>query len=108
MDEREEVIFMLYHLGLSQREIVLALSTYGYILSERHLRRILSKLALRRRSYSDMTDVVRFIQNEMNVSGSLHGYRWMHQKCIREGLNVRQRDVQLLLKFIDPIGVELR
>lgn len=108
MDEREQLVTVLFHLGLSQKDIVIALSTFGYIVSGRHLRRILSSLALRRRSYSDIADVIMFIEEEMKSSGSLHGYRWMHQKCQEAGFCVRRRDVEVILKHLDPIGTELR
>lgn len=109
MEDRNELIYTLYQLGLSQKDILIALATYGYILSERHLRRILASLSLwRRRGYSDLADVVRFIQKELNTSGCLHGYKWMYQKCQQEGLTVRRADIQTILRHLDPEGTEFR
>jgi hypothetical protein len=109
MEERSELIQSLYHLGLSHKDILVALSVHGYILSERHLRRILASLSLwRRRGYSDLADVVRFVQAELNASGCLHGYRWMYQKCLQAGLRVRRDDIRIILTHLDPEGSAFR
>lgn len=61
-----------------------------------------------RRKYSDLADIVLFIQNQLRGSGALHGYRMMHSKCIEFGLSVRKEDVRLILKELDPVGVNNR
>nr|XP_022340813.1 uncharacterized protein LOC111135234 isoform X2 [Crassostrea virginica] len=38
----------------------------------------------------------------------MHGYRWMHLKCLERGLVVDQDTVLGLLHIIDPEGVEYR
>ena len=55
-----------------------------------------------------MADVVQFIQNQLQGSGQLHGYRMIYAKCQQSGLRVRKEDVRLILKVMDPEGVELR
>ena len=53
-------------------------------------------------------EVAEFIQAQILGSGRLHGYRWMHLKCIQNGLRVDRETVRLLLLLLDPIGVATR
>ena len=50
----------------------------------------------------------RFIRDQLSKSGEMHGYRWMHMKCIQHGIVVSQDTVRLLLQLLDPIGVDQR
>ncbi len=108
MEERNELVSIFFTLGMSQPDILKALASYGYIVSQRHLRRILASSSLfRKKGYSDIADVIHFIQDILSVSG-LHGYRWMCKKGIESGLKVRCDDVQQILKILDPEGTEFR
>ena len=52
---------------------------HGVLLALRHLKRLLRELGLfRRKNYRDIRDVVDFIHEQIQTSGKLHGYRWMH------------------------------
>lgn len=62
----------------------------------------------RRSNYSDVDEVAVFIQREIAGSGQLHGYRWMHLKCLQAGYCVPQGTIRRLLLIIDPVGVQLR
>ena len=62
----------------------------------------------RRKHISNIEDVIRFIQDQLDKSGQMHGYRWMHFKCIQNGLTVSQDAVRLLLQILDPAGVAQR
>lgn len=62
----------------------------------------------RRRNFSDLLDVTRFIVNELESSGRKHGYRWMHLKCIQSGYNVTRDNVYMLLKILYSDGVKSR
>ncbi len=96
-----DLIRTFFDLGMQQSDILHSLAHYGYVLSHRHLRRILKKLQLsRRHGYSDISNVVTFINNELQSSGMLHGYRWMFHKCQNKGLKV----VRLILYALDPGG----
>jgi hypothetical protein len=109
MDEREHLVAIYFDIGMSQLEILAALATHGYIISLRHLKRILSSMSLtRRKHYTDIAEVVTFIQKELSGSGKLHGYRWMWQKCVDNGINVRRNDVQHILSILDPEGTQFR
>lgn len=55
-----------------------------------------------------MLEVALFLHDQFNQYGMLHGYRFMHLKCIQAGLVVTQSTVRALLKILDPQGVQLR
>lgn len=106
LGQRDEFIGLYFMLGLSYKDILATLaSENGIIISLRHLKRILQgKNLYRRKSYSDIADVVSFIANQLENSGQLHGYRWMHAKCFVHNMNVRKEDVRLILSAIDAVG----
>ncbi|KAL3831998.1 hypothetical protein ACJMK2_005664 [Sinanodonta woodiana] len=107
---RIELIKFYFKLGLLYKDITTVLSVkHGITISERHLRRILNINGLsRHKDYSDVANVLLFISNELNHSGQLHGYRWMHAKCLANGLRVRKEDVRLILSALDPNGCQAR
>lgn len=72
------------------------------------LKRILKKNGLFRRHFDSSTETLQFIREELQGSGSLHGYRWMFTKCKERGLRVRKEDVRLILSTLDPEGTTLR
>ena len=44
------------------------------------IKRILRSLGLaRRNNYSEIGDVIEYVQGQIKKSGMLHGYRWMYQ-----------------------------
>lgn len=106
----EGLIGLYFSLGLQQIEIISCLSlNHGINLSDRHLRRILKKMNLyRRKSYTDILTVARFIEENVANHNQLHGYKWIHLKCLQNNLVVNQEVVRVLLKLIDPEGVEIR
>ena len=110
MGSRAELIQFYFGLGLTHKEIVLCLGfRHNVQISERHLRRLLRIMGLyRRKELSDILDVAVYVDQELSKSGQLHGYRWMHLKCIQNGFVVNQETVRLLIKMFDPVGVELR
>ena len=70
---------------------------------------MLRRLNLRRRkNSSDVVDVALFILEELECTGQLHGYRWMHLKCKQAGFNIPRDMVYELLKLLDPEGVSQR
>ena len=78
-------------------------------ISVRHLKRLLSFYGLyRRKNYSNLQWVMEFIAMELEASGQMHGSRWLHVKCRKNGLNVTREVVRLILKMLDPEGVEIR
>ncbi|KAJ7381392.1 hypothetical protein OS493_001526 [Desmophyllum pertusum] len=108
---REEIIQNCFNLGLTASEIALFLvSVHGICISLRHLKRILRRLGCtRRRRPSDLDEVVEAVEAELRGSGSLLGYRAMHQRLINQhGLVTTREVVRHVLKIFDPEGVEHR
>ncbi|KAL3977653.1 SLAM family member 8 [Sarotherodon galilaeus] len=106
----ERFIDFYFELGLNYKDIKTVLcSRHSFHISERHLKRVLSTRGhTRHKAYSDLAVLVEFIDNQLQYSGQLHGYRWMYTKCREHGLRVRKEDVCLVLKELDPRGVALR
>lgn len=105
LQDRNELISLLHSLDLRQDDILHCLALAGNIISKRHLKRILSNLGLfHRKHYTNTDDVILFIQQQMQESGMLHGYRWMFQKCKENGLHVRKEHVRLIQQALDPEG----
>ncbi|CAC5365301.1 unnamed protein product [Mytilus coruscus] len=66
-------------------------------------KRLLASFGLyRRKNYSDLLDVAMFIYEQVQESGQLNGYRWMHLKCLHSGLTVRKETVRLLMLALNP------
>ena len=109
--ERDDLIERYFRLGLQHWEILAFLMLqHGIQLSLRQLKRILSRRGLRRRNNtSDMEDVLKAIETELNGSASIVGYRGMWQRLINEyNLVIDKETVRRILKIVDPAGVELR
>ena len=81
--------------------------THGYIVSERTLKRVLQRLGLTRR-YVDLLEAACFVENEISSSGNGNGYRWMHAKCVQQGISISREKTEILLQILDPEGVSLR
>ena len=109
LTDRDLLIKMYFDLGMTYKDMLFVLAQqHNIIISERHLKRLLVSINLHRRKYNNLADVVCFIQHELQGSGQLHGYRMMYAKCQQSGIRVRKEDVRLILKVMDPEGVELR
>ncbi|KAI2661103.1 Testis-specific Y-encoded protein 1 [Labeo rohita] len=68
---------------MSYKDVVRSLALkHGYVISERHLKHILKFNGLCRRKFAGLNEVLEFIIDQLNGPGRLHGYRWMHQKCL--------------------------
>jgi len=103
--DRDSLISSYFQEVLSYSNNVTVLrESHGIQFSLRHLHRILRSLTLRRRVYSDTRSVVDFVVNSVENSGRNHGYRFMRQRCVANGLSVRNHDVATILRICDPIG----
>ena len=82
--------YMLFFLiGMRHWKILTCLRMDGFQISMSTLRRRLKLLGLfRRKAQSDLREVAPFLQEQLNQYGMLHGYRFMHLKCIQAGLVV--------------------
>ncbi len=82
---------------------------HGVIISKTTLQRLCRKLNLfRRKNQTDIEEIASFVQSEMATSGRLQGYRWLHLRAIRRGYVVSQETMRMVIKEIDPEGVEHR
>ena len=78
--DRDTAVALYFRMGLNYREIMCALAANHRIiisLSSQHL--------FRRKYYTDVLDIARFVSDQPRESGGLHGYRWMHLKCRQAG-----------------------
>lgn len=106
----DELIVYYFSLGLTQIEISAFLcKEHGIDISNATLKRKLKSNGLyRRKHFSGVDDVSNYIRGEICKSGKLHGYKWMHLKCLQEGFTVKRETVREVLKELDPQGVEIR
>ncbi|KAF6736987.1 hypothetical protein FQA47_004449 [Oryzias melastigma] len=95
--DKLDLIKFYFNLGLAYKDILHILSRkHRIILSLRTLKRILKKNGLFRRIHFDsLEETVGFIKEQLQGSGALHGYRWMHSKCKENGLHTRKEDDEL-------------
>jgi len=95
---------------MTYKEIAVVLKVrVGFDVSERRIKRLVKMNRLRRRVYdedADATAVIEFIWSQLQRSGRMHGYRWMHR--VLAGYHVRRHFVQMICRVLDPAGVELR
>ena len=106
----DKLIKHYFGMGLSNGEIrACLLLQHRLTVSDRTIKRRLSNLRLfRRKHYSDELNIATFIQKQLEGAGCMHGYKWMHLKCLHNGLTVTQETVRLILSMLDPQGVEIR
>ena len=96
--ERDDIVHIYFTLGLNQSEILAAIANnHAIIISKRTLKRVLCKHGLfRKNNHSDILYVALFIMDNIaNICG-LHGYRWMHVKCIQSGIVLSRETVRLM------------
>ena len=110
METLDNLLKFYFSIGFNHQEILSFLALiHGIIISKSTLKRRFKNLKLfRRKHYSDLLDVALYIINEHESSGKLHGYRWMHLKCIQAGFNIPRDTVYHLLRILDQEGVKAR
>ncbi|KAJ8290576.1 hypothetical protein GJAV_G00014790 [Gymnothorax javanicus] len=106
--DRDRLINIFFHLGMTHKEILYSLASNGIILSRRHLIRILKAQRLCRRRYSALQEVIYFINQQLRGPGRHNCYRWMYGKCLGHGLLVQKEDARLILSQLDPVGTLAR
>ena len=111
---RERLIEHYFNLGLSYAEILCFIvavhGIHGIHICLRQLKRILQQLGIRRRGNSDsINEVIRNVESERRGSGRSAGYRAKHQcLMVKYGQIIDRESVRLILKALDPKGVEDR
>ena len=110
--DRDTSIEIYLSMGLNYTEILYFLIMYhGISLSMRQLKRILRSRGLARRNQqSPPNEIVDAVESELHMgSGSSIGYRLMHQRiCSSYGLAADRETVRLIMKTLDPDGVQRR
>ena len=107
--DRDTLISVYFNLGFTYNEIAAFLKKcHGIQLSVRQLKRVLKGLQ-RKRQKSLLQHVVNAVREELNGSGNLIGYLQMHRRImIDHGLVIDRDTVRIILKHLDPAGVEHR
>ena len=107
---RDNLITEYFHMGFNYSEIMNCLLLNHEIrISLRQLKRILARNSLGRRRFSSFDDIVAALEEELNGSGSIVGYRSMWQKLIVDHhLSVSKEFVRNALRIMDPEGIEIR
>lgn len=108
---RDDIIERYFHLGFQHQEILAFLTiTHGITISLRHLKRVLKRRCLRRRTgQTDLGQVISAIELELEGGGNGIGYRAMWQRLRNERRMVVSREtVRHALRIIDPEGVSQR
>ena len=108
--DRESLIKHYFFSNFSYSEIIYFLSLHGITISKRHLHRMLRYYNLSRRTNkSPINRVIESIYNELSSGpNSNFRYRYMHQKLRSKGLVVSRETVRVIIKSLDPAGVERR
>lgn len=105
----DEYISDLFYSGLQQLQIRAHLRRNGIIMSRSTLQRTLKRLNLYRKINHTPLNIVRdFVIEQIQQSGRLLGYRWMHLRCIQAKLTVSRVTVYNIMKEVDPVGLERR
>ena len=106
----DDLVSIYFRLGLSNKEILCFLAeNHGIIISIRTLKRVTARCEYyRRKGHSDILVVALFILKQCDGSSNLHGYRWLHRKCLEEGFVVPRETVRILKSLLDPEGVASR
>ena len=75
----------------------------------RTFQRILKRLKLKRKNVKTCsTDIASAVLTELEGSGSLRGYRSVHQRLRSRGIVTDRESVRICMKVLDPAGVSLR
>ena len=109
--DRDHLISIYFNLGFAYNEIVTFLKKcHGIQLSVRHLKRVLKSKGLRRRIHkSHLEHVLNAVREELNGSGNSIGCRQMHRRMVIDhSLVIDKETVRIILKHLDPAGVEYR
>lgn len=98
-----------YSLRFNQDEILQFLLEFNnVVISKKTLTRVFFLPLSCTEENSDLLEVALILEGKLKIADKLHGYKLMHLQCMKSGYTVTQETVRLLLKIIDPQGVQLR
>ena len=95
-DNLESMITLYFDTGLLYKDIVEMLAMEnGVRVSLRLVKRYLRRYGLgRRKNHDIIADVVNFVQEQIQKSGKMHGYRWMYQKYLSQNIHCKKEDIE--------------
>ncbi|XP_052395059.1 uncharacterized protein LOC127943012 [Carassius gibelio] len=106
--EINETIKLLFDNGFKQREMCSFLAASGYKISERHLRRLLKSLGLKRRSFDRPHNEIRHaVMSELMHWSPWQGIRAMHKR-VRDVRGIQpcyRNDVAVIMRELDASGL---
>ena len=107
---RYNVLKNYFTAGFSYKEICNFVFRFHRIkITIRHLNCLLRQCNLQRRgNHSNINNVIKFIQDELKGCSSCFGYQYMLQKLRSSGLTADKETIRLILKSLDPVGVDKR
>ena len=107
---RYNVLKNYFTAGFSYKEICNFVFRFHRIkITIRHLNCLLRQCNLQRRgNHSNINTVIKFIQDELKGCSSCFGYQYMLQKLRSSGLTADKETIRLILKSLDPVGVDKR
>lgn len=91
------MILFYFHTGVNYTDFLKGLAArhgvVAVVLSKRHLIRLLKRYNLNQKQYANLSNVV---VHQLDGPGRLHGYRWMYNKCMKNGIRAKKEDVHLI------------
>jgi len=104
----DNLISNYFHQGYTNVEITEFLKLHGITMSLSTLKRRLQTLGLSRRVNVSDNELKNAIEEEIAGSGCIVGYRKMWARLKKKGVVVKRERVMLMLRELDPEGVESR
>ena len=108
---RDELVRHYYTIGYTAKQLMcLLLSCHNITLSLRQIRRILSRLHIRRMDRQhNVNDIIDALRRELECSGQNLGYRAMWRRLkTKYDIHITQKLVRQSLSILDPDGVDAR
>ncbi|XP_071133330.1 uncharacterized protein [Mytilus edulis] len=107
-DHCAQFLHKLFRKGYSYNEMKLLFEeNLNIYISVRHLRRLANSMGLYKRKQSNLEICYTVIQGILSKSSGSHGYRLVHQMCMKNNLVISMETVRLIL-LLDPEGVSDR
>ena len=109
-ERRYDTLKNYFTAGFSYEEICSFLFRFHSIkITIRHLNRLLRQCNFQGRGNdSDINTLIKFIQDELKGFGLCFGYRYILQKLHSSGLTADKETIRVILKSLDPVGVDKR
>ena len=106
----DELVIGYFREGFQYKEILsLLLNCHNISIKMRTFQIILKRLKLKHKNVKTCSaDIASVVLTELEGSGSLLGYRSVHQRLRSRGIVTDRESVRICMKVLDPAGVSLR